>query len=316
MSISLRPLQTDDLPRLAEVFANSFASHGHTVVTTAEELSEELEPPYCTMSTDAVVALENGHIIGGAYTLYLPASEREERCYIEGKVDPDACGRGAGRALLDWGLSRASVLLAHDSGIPRVIRVNVPDQDHAVGTLLHARGLRPVRWFSTLLRPLDDEPRTTDPSGIRIIVWDPDRSSETLAVSNTSFVDHWGSAPMLPEGWTQRTAGFGAHPGTSFMALDGDRVVAFLTSHRYEVDDEAIGMRIGWINHLGTLPGYRRRGIASALIARALSAYAAEGWTHAALEVDNDNPTGARGLYHSLGFEQWRGAVTWEKAYF
>ncbi len=316
MSVILRPMHPDDLPRLAEVFAASFASHGHTVVTTAEELSEELQPPYCDMTTDAVVALENGRIIGGAYTLHLPASEGEVRCYIEGKVDPDAAGRGAGGALLDWGLTRAAELLADDSGIPRVIRVNVPDRDRAVATLLGARGLRPVRWFSTLLRPLSDVPLSSDPPGIRIVTWDAERSDETLAVSNASFVDHWGSAPMLPEGWTQRTTGFGAHPATSFMALDGDRVVAFLVSHRYQVDDEAAGMQIGWINHLGTLPGYRRRGIASALVARALSAYADRGWTHAALEVDNDNPSGARGLYATLGFEPWWGAITWERPFF
>ncbi|MFM8626209.1 MAG: GNAT family N-acetyltransferase, partial [Actinomycetota bacterium] len=100
---------------------------------------------------------------------------------------------------------------------------------------------------------------------------------------------------------------------TSFMAFDDDRVVAFLTSHRYDVDDEAIGKTIGWVDHLGTLPTHRRRGIASALIIRALGAYRAEGWTHAAIEVDNDNPTGARGLYGSLGFAPWRGSVTWER---
>ena len=316
MTISLRPLRTDDLPRLAEVFASSFASHGHIVVTTAEELAEELEPPYCTMATDAVVAVQNERIIGGAYTLHLPANVGQERCYVEGKVDPSSLGLGAGRALLDWGLARAWELLSHDSGIPRVIRVNVPDQDRSVESLLHARGLRPVRWFSTLLRPLDGTARVTEPLGITIVPWDPDRSVETLAVSNTSFADHRGSAPMLAEGWSQRTTGFGAHAGTSFMALDNDTVVAFLVSHRYDVDDDAAGMQIGWINQLGTLPDYRRRGVASALIGRALSAYRAEGWTHAALEVDNDNPTGAHGLYSSLGFEPWRGAVTWEKPRF
>lgn len=313
VSIELRPITPGDLPRLAEVFAASFAAHGHTVVTTAEELAEELQPPYCNSATDAVVAVEAGRIVGGAYTIHLPSPEREERCYLEGKVDPTALGRGVGGALLDWSLARAHELLAVDSGIPRVIRVNTLDEDRAVGALLESRGLRPVRWFSTLLRPLDDAHSPVDPPGIRIEAWDATRTGDALAVCNLAFADHWGSAPMLPEGWTQRTTGFGAHPQTSFMAHDGDRVVAFLTSHRYEVDDEAIGMKIGWVNHLGTLPTHRRRGIASGLISRALAAYRAEGWTHAAIEVDDDNPTGARGLYGSLGFVPWRGSATWEK---
>ena len=317
VSIDIRPVTPADLPRLAEVFAASFAAHGHTVVTTADELAEELQPPHCNPDTDAVVALVDGRIIGGAYTIHLPSAEREERCYLEGKVDPAALGRGAGSALLDWSLARAHDLLAVDSGIPRVIRVNTLDRDDRVGPLLESRGLRPVRWFSTLLRPLDDLPgaitETDAPPGIEIAPWDATRTLDALAVNNTAFADHWGSAPMQPEGWQQRTTGFGSHPQTSFMAHDGDRVVAFLTSHRYDVDDEAIGMKIGWVNHLGTLPTHRKRGIASGLIARALSAYRGLGWTHAAIEVDDDNPTGARGLYGSLGFAPWRGSVTWEK---
>ena len=96
VTVDLRPVTPADLPRLAEIFAASFAAHGHTVVTTAEELAEELQPPYCNPDTDAVVAVESGRIVGGAYTIHLPSAEREERCYLEGKVDPAELGRGAG----------------------------------------------------------------------------------------------------------------------------------------------------------------------------------------------------------------------------
>jgi len=313
VSIVIRPLEPGDLPRLAEVFAAAFAAHGHTVVTTAEELAEEFQPPHCDPRTDAVVAVENGRIIGGAHTIFLPSTEREVRCYLEGKVDPPSRGRGAGGALLDWSLGRAEELLATDTGLPRVVRVSVLEEDRALPPLLLARGFGAVRWFSALLRPLEDAPDTGGPDGIRIAPWDAARSADALGVNNIAFADHWGSAPMQAEGWTQRTTGYGSHLATSFMAFEDDRVVAFLNSHRYDVDDEATGMTIGWVNQLGTLPTHRRRGIATALVSGALRAYRAEGWTHAAIEVDDDNPTGARGLYGSLGFTPWRGSVTWEK---
>ena len=316
MSVELRPLSRDDLPRVAEVFAAAFAATGHPIVTTADELAEELEPPYCRIERDGMVAVLNGHIIGAAYTYFLPATEREVRCYVEGKVDPAARGLGAGRALLDWGLAHAHELLADHTHLPRVIRVSVPGDHEVMDPMLTRRGLAPVRWFSTLLQPLDST-RTIDvPRGIEIITWDERRSGDAHAVSNAAFADHWGSAPMLPEGWAQRTTGYGSHPRTSYMALDNDRVVGFLTSHRYPVDDDAARMQIGWVNHLGTLPTHRRRGIASALVTTALEAYRNEGWSHAAIDVDNDNPTGARGLYDALGFEPWRGSVTWEKPLF
>ena len=332
MSVDLRPLRRDDLPQMAQVFAAAFADAGHTVVTTAEELDEELQPPFCTIDRDARVAVLNERIVGAAYTYYLPADEREVRCYIEGKVDPDMRGRGAGRALLDWGIAHAEHLLttatANPTLLPRVVRINVPgpivmgtdvsdadvpDVTDTIAAMLTKRGFAPVRWFSTLLRSLEDAPPLRAPEGIDVTAWDHARSDEALAVSNSAFADHWGSAPMSPEGWSQRTTGFGAHPTTSLMAVEQGRVVGFLTSHRYEVDDEALGMKVGWVNHLGTLASHRRRGIASAMVSTALASYRVQGWTHAAIEVDDDNPTGARGLYGSLGFEPWRGAVTWEK---
>jgi hypothetical protein len=39
------------------------------------------------------------------------------------------------------------------------------------------------------------------------------------------------------------------------------------------------------------------------LIAHSLGAFAAQGFTHGAIGVDSDNPSGAGGLYSSLGFE-------------
>ena len=42
--------------------------------------------------------------------------------------------------------------------------------------------------------------------------------------------------------------------------------------------------------------------MASALIAHALHAFAADGLTHAMIGVDSENPTGAARLYRSLGF--------------
>jgi mycothiol synthase len=81
---------------------------------------------------------------------------------------------------------------------------------------------------------------------------------------------------------------------------------------RFPDDDELLGRREGWIDNLGTLPEWRGRGVATALIAHSLHAFAGDGLTHASIGVDSDNPSGAARLYRNLGFEPRQRSVTWQ----
>jgi ribosomal protein S18 acetylase RimI-like enzyme len=60
---------------------------------------------------------------------------------------------------------------------------------------------------------------------------------------------------------------------------------------------------------LGTLRSHRKRGIASALVHTACHVFRGEGFTHAALGVDSENPTGAYHLYQRLGFTELNKSV-------
>ncbi|HET9442577.1 MAG TPA: hypothetical protein VFO65_04595 [Acidimicrobiales bacterium] len=48
------------------------------------------------------------------------------------------------------------------------------------------------------------------------------------------------------------------------------------------------------------------------MIARSLASFAAAGMSHALLDVDTDNPTGAARLYRDLGFEPLRRSTTFQ----
>ncbi|MEO6577341.1 MAG: GNAT family N-acetyltransferase, partial [Candidatus Limnocylindria bacterium] len=58
---------------------------------------------------------------------------------------------------------------------------------------------------------------------------------------------------------------------------------------------------------------WRRRGLARALMADALIAARAEGFTSASLGVDTHSPTGATALYGSLGFVPDKTFTTYRK---
>jgi ribosomal protein S18 acetylase RimI-like enzyme len=161
-----------------------------------------------------------------------------------------------------------------------------------------------VRYGEELLRPLVDLPPLTVPNGIAIVPWPDDRDEDIRTEKNIAFADHWGSTPTSPHHWEQAVRGFGSRADLSFIALDhAGNVVGHCLNKRFETDDDLLGRRDAWIDNLGTLPQWRGKGVASALIAHSLHAFAAAGCTHASIGVDSDNPTGAARLYRQLGFE-------------
>jgi len=79
----------------------------------------------------------------------------------------------------------------------------------------------------------------------------------------------------------------------------------------WEADTVATGVRDAHFLIIGSLRDFRRRGVAGALIARALRAAADHGFDRASLGVDSENPSGAFGLYERAGFTPKERYVRW-----
>lgn len=314
--IELRPLTSDDFATVLDLQRRSNAFDGVQEMLELDELAEELDDDHVVLATDTRVALLDGEAVGYAYTYWLPSDVREERCYVFGAVSPHGRGNGAGRALMAFGIARAEEQL-RSSGrdLPCYIRADALDRAEAALRLYARMGMVPVRYTDELLRPLTELPPLPTPHGFRVVPWPAERSEEIRTVKNAAFADHWGSTPTSVHHWEQMTTGYGARPDLSFVALDEDgAVVGHCLCKRFEADDELIGRRDAWIDNLGTLREWRGRGVASALLAHALHAFAAAGLTHASIGVDSENPTGAARLYRGLGFEPRTRRVTYEIA--
>ena len=321
MITSLRPVRPVDLHELADVVNRRYQSAGIRVNMQPDELGEELDSTLTRMDRDTRVAVDDsGRIIGYAWTIHLPSDVSEERCYVEGGVDPALRGRGFGRQLLTWSVSHARERLDTSSNsIPRYIRIDHHVDDDATRRLAASFGFTPVRWFDDLVRPLSDLHELPSASSIggrpvTIEPWplDDPLLDEIREVKNASFTDHWGSTPTSVEGWSELVMGFGGRPDLSLIARDtaSRRIVALLLTKRYPADDELLGYSQAWIDKIGTLREWRGFGLASALIGEALRRYASEGLSHAAIGVDADNPSGASRLYRSLGFTSVTRIVT------
>jgi ribosomal protein S18 acetylase RimI-like enzyme len=311
----LRAAQIEDLESIAGLLTAVFGYDGIPIVQTAVELEEEFVAPSCTIENDVKVVELDGKLIGVTYTYFLPSESKEERCYIFGGVLPEFRQQGVGTKLMTWAIQHGETLLRGTGRtLPKYLRTNVSQQNESAARLFAKFGMKPVRFEEDLIREITNLPEVNVNQKYSIIPWDSDRNEEARIVKNLAFQDHWGSTPSSSEHWLQMVNGSTARLDHSFLAVNQQQeIVGLLLTHRYESDDDLLGKRIGWIDKLATLAEHRKQSIAKNLIARALHSYAEDGLTHAALSVDTQNPTGAYGLYASLGFELYRGTVTFER---
>ena len=314
-SFNMRAAQEADMANIASLLTAVFAHDGIPIVQTVEELTEEFAGPCCVFANDVMVVEHASGIVGAVYTYFLPSESKEERCYVFGGVLPEFRQQGIGKVLMIWAVQHGeSLLRATGRTLPKYLRTDVSQQNQTAARLFAYFGMKAVRFEEDVIRELNDLPGIDANSEYSIIPWDSARNEEARSVKNFAFQDHWGSTPNSSEVWLQLVSGSTARLDHSFFAVNQQReIVGLLLTHRFESDDELLEKRIGWIDKLATLAEYRKQSIAKNLIAHALRSYAQNGFTHAALTVDTENPTGAYGLYASLGFELFRGKVTFER---
>jgi len=241
-----------------------------------------------------------------------PGDETTQRVFVMGGVHPLSRGAGVGRALVAWMTRRAKDILEEsDKDVPGRIAAYLEDTSPSHWHLYEAAGYQANRFYSNLRRDLREPVRHPElDGGLRIVPWSEELDDAVRLAHNDAFRDHWGSEPATPESWAQGRSMFA--PGWSFVALDDSAgtpdVAAYLLSGRYEQDWPVAGYSSGYIETLGVRRQYRGRKLAVALLGAAMEAYKASGMEYAELDVDTDNPSGAFGLYSTLGFTKAQGS--------
>ncbi len=309
----LTPLGHDDIDAVHDLVRRWEIHWNVPLVTPRSEIVEDFESPGFVPELDSRGVWSGDRLLAMGSVSHIESGIRLERAIVTGRVDPLTRGIGLGRRLLAWQIERAAERLRQcDPVIPWYIRAYEWEWIEDTHRLHRRLGLEAVRWFEDLVRPLDDLPSPVVPSGIDIVPWDDAPAEALRQVSNDSFSDHWGSTPRSTEAWTHVVDASSVRRDLSLAATSGGEVVALCLNSHF-VDDVAVTGRVdGWIDLLGVVPRWRRKGLASALIAASLEAFKAAGFTHAMIAVDQDNPTGASGLYRNLGFELLNRSVTSE----
>lgn len=313
MDLDLVALGPDDVDAI-HTLVRDWETHWNVPMATPQsEITDHFESPHFIAALDTRGVWRGERLVACGSVHHTPSGERLEMAYLLGWVHPDWRGLGIGRHLLAWQIERAAERLRQcDPDLPWCVRTYEWEWIAEAQRLYARFGLKPVRWFEDMVRSLAEPMEAPVPAGVKILPWDHASVEDTHRASTESFRDHWGSTPRDFESWRHLLTSTGMRADLSFIAeADGEVVGVCLNSHFPE--DEAITGRVdGWITHLGVIRPWRKRGIASALIARSLEAFREAGFTHAMIGVDADSPTGASGLYRNLGFTPTHRVVTSE----
>lgn len=97
-----------------------------------------------------------------------------------------------------------------------------------------------------------------------------------------------------------------------FAVVDGKDVgyIGLGIDEKYNVEH---GVKTGYINGIGVLSAYRKRGIGTQLILHGLKMFKSKGMTSASLDTEDTNPTRAITLYEKVGFKVLQEYVTYAK---
>jgi mycothiol synthase len=232
-----------------------------------------------------------------------------ESLIFEGWVDPAQRRRGVGTALLVY-----VEQVAREKGV-KSIRATTYSDNPGAQALYKLRGYESIRPFDQMWVDLPGtmfDSKLPLPSGISIAHYSEKWLPALADAEHDAFSQHWGRRPGQgnPEQIRRRIDEIlNFNPEWFWLATDGDLVASFVLSHPSPLNgkpDDA------WVWHVGTRHDYQRKGIARALLHRALARLQRDGFTRAGLHVDSENP-GAVALYQSVGMHRTRQRLHYQK---
>jgi ribosomal protein S18 acetylase RimI-like enzyme len=292
-----RPTLEDAREILAVVHASDIACVGEPDFTT-EEIVEIFSAPGHDPQRDSWLALNaTGRVMGWAY---LDNPTRSTRDLFDVYVHPDG-GQPAQAHLLDLVLARIPER-AKQFGHPRVTaRAGVIASETEYVALLQTAGFQFIKRYARMQITFTGAVRLPEvPSGvtIRTVRHEDDAEMRTFyGILKTAFDDLPDSVSGGYDDYRARLAALPSITWSEWFIADVGGVPAGILQSA----DQSGEQNEGWVKYLGVAKEFRGQGLGRLLLQTAFATYAARGRTGAGLGVDLTNPTGAYGLYESVG---------------
>jgi mycothiol synthase len=305
--LTLRPARFSDADAVSHLTAAYWMAMGDGVLSISpDEMRRFWNSPGLSLETDTwVVETAEGRIVG-----YEEFFNRHDHAVLvgEGYVHPDFQRRGIGTVLLQQLVHRAGQESALAAPGARVFLRNGVSAADASGRGLHeTEGFRPIR-HSWRMQIQVAEPRSPIwPDGLSLQPFDRAVHDPLLFEAHElAFADHFGHTPFTLETWQHHVSGRqDFNPGLWHVAWHGALIAGYSICNS--------GQGVGWVDKLGVLPQWRRRGLGLALLEHSFNAFLQRGLPIVTLGVDAANPTGATRLYERAGMRVASEIIRYEK---
>jgi mycothiol synthase len=270
----------------------------------------------CDPHKDMLFVEIKGNVIGYTQVQWQEESDGTRNYDHFAILLPEWRGKGIRRCMLLFNERRAREIAAEHPEGERFFRSWADDTETHWISLLLREGYSPARYYfvmmRSLLEPILDVPL---PEGIEIRHVTPDDCWTIWRAADEALQDDWGGSDLTDEilnEWMDKPT---FDPGLWVAAWDvtNDRVAGVVLASIDEEENQEYNRKRTHMGPIGVRRPYRRKGLASALIAKSLKVLRDFGMTEAVLSVDSENLTGALHLYERMGFSTIKQFTTYGK---
>jgi mycothiol synthase len=315
--LRLRPYAGEaDLVEIARLLNGEAAADCLQRRATVEQLAAIYGHPNESFAParDVTLAEVDGRVVAVAEREAVDTTDGHREYRLDGVVDPAWRRRGIGRAVLAESERIARERAAVEAPASPILGSWSWESQPGDRALLEAAGFQVARWFFDMVRPtLDNIPGVAMPEGLEIRPIDRSLARAVWDADVDAFEDHWGGFDHSEENFRRWLDTPRTDLSLWVVAFDGDEIAGGVINSIDDEQNSALGIERGWLNSVFTRRAWRRRGLATALVASSLTLLRDRGMTSAALGVDADNPHDALGLYERLGFVVDQRATAWRK---
>ncbi|NJL45685.1 MAG: GNAT family N-acetyltransferase [Leptolyngbyaceae cyanobacterium SM2_3_12] len=310
-----RPAEgAQDLPALVELYDRCEVVDQLDSAPSLEDLQRRLDhPPPGGTQYRQLWETPDGQLIGVA-SVWVDDPREILEVWLGIRVHPDYRHQGLEAEILNW-CEQFSQSQAESAQVPAQLWAGVRDDRPYYRAMYETQGYQAVRWFNEMERCLGEPMATPQfPAGFTSRLTHAAEAEAWVEMFNQSFVDHWNFTPLTLAD-RQYSLNYPTYqPELDWVAVAADGTLAgFCKVHIPKEENARKHRREGWISLLGTRRGYRRLGLARALLHQGLQQLQAAGLETALLGVDSENPNQAKALYESAGFRVKETYISYEK---